>query len=71
MKVGIDGVIYVPVSESHHSMDKITRGLLMSCTGEVGDNLEDEMDDIWVSVNDWGDGLPIREVLADISEKLK
>lgn len=70
MKVEIDGVLYVPVSEAHLSVDKIIRGLLMSCSGEVGDDLDDAMEGICVSVNDWGDGLPIEEVIKDILEKL-
>jgi len=71
VEVVINGIRYVPVTEANADIKKIAIGLLASCLGVVSEErLTEALDDIHVSVNDWGEGLPIKDVLADIVEAL-
>ena len=72
-EVIIDGIRYAPVMESRPSMDAIARGLILSFWGVISHNatLEEAMQDVFVSVNDNGNGKPIKEVLDDISRMLE
>lgn len=68
--VVIDGVIYVPVMKSSPDMEKIARGLMMDFWGEIAMDMEKAMDGLSVRVYDDGEGLPIKEVLANIAQQL-
>lgn len=75
MKVIIDGEEYVPLSEvvdNSEVLTKVIKGLLLQCVGTVKDDeVNEQMEGIHVSVNDWGDGVPIEEVVKDIYDMLK
>lgn len=78
MDVVIDGVKYLPAKQVLANRDAIIRGLMSEYWGDLmseywGD-LPDEYDekdtceDIFVSVNDCGDGIPLLKMADIISE---
>ena len=73
MEVIINGIRYVPVMESNPNMNAIAKGLLTSFWGgePKDDKLKEEMEGMYVSVNDWKEGVPIEDVLVDISNALR
>jgi hypothetical protein len=72
MKVEIDGVPYAPVTEAHPAIELIARALAGVFWGDMPHmSLDELLDGLTVSVNDNGDGEPIRDVLAAIVSAIK
>lgn len=73
MEVIINGIRYVPVMESNPNMNAIAKGLLKSFWGSFpkDDKLKEDMEGMYVCVNDWEAGIPIEDALADISKALQ
>jgi hypothetical protein len=69
IEIIIDGVKYVPAASVVANENDFAKALLSSFSGHCRDeNLAKEMKGITVSVNDWGDGIPVRDILDNLAE---
>lgn len=71
-RVIIDGIEYIPAKEANANTLEIAKGLLMSFWGTCDDEKAKElMNDpsIRVLVNDYGEGIPLSEVMDDIAKE--
>jgi len=66
-KVVIDGIFYVPASESVSGVDDFMQAIYETYMG-AGKRWDQDHTDLWVAVNEDGDGDTFEELAARIAE---